>query len=105
MNPLGDINPGTDIPTSSGDFTNILQTVFTIAYSIAGVAAFGYLVYGGYKVIMSTGDPQKMKEGIDTVGYALIGLVIVISSAVIFNFIANRLGLGNVIGVLDLPTQ
>jgi hypothetical protein len=107
-NPVGTVDPGSwgpGVPTTSSDLTNVIQTVFTVAYSIAGVISFGYLVYGGYKIIMSTGDPQKMKEGQNTVAYALIGLVLVVSTAVIFNFVAEKLGIGSLIGNLDLPTS
>jgi hypothetical protein len=106
MSHLGTLNPGNwGIPVTEGDFKNIIQTVFTVAYSLAGVASVGYLIYGGYKIIMASGDPQKMKEGQQTVAYALIGLVVVISSAVIFNFVASSLGLEGVLGVLNLPTM
>ncbi len=106
MNPFAGLNPGGwGVPTSSGDFVSVLRTVITTVYSIAGVLSFGYLVYGGYKIIMSTGDPQKLKEGQDTVAYALAGVVVVVTSGVIFNFIANKLGVGDIITVLSLPTQ
>lgn len=47
---------------------------------IAGLWAFIKLAQGGFKIISSNGDPQKVKEGRDTIMFALMGLVLVLAA-------------------------
>ncbi|MBN2100999.1 hypothetical protein JW710_03885 [Candidatus Dojkabacteria bacterium] len=103
---IGDLDPsawGGNIPEDSTRVANMIKTVITSAYAIAGVACVGFLIYGGFKIIFATGDPQRFKEGTDTVMYSLIGLIIIVSTGLLFNFITNRLGLGDVVTILSLP--
>lgn len=105
---IGTLDPGswgTGVPTDQSSFISVLQRVFTALYSIAGVACFGFLIFGGYKIIFASGDAQKFKQGTDTLVYAVIGLVIVVSTGLLFNFIGRVLGIGDIITVLSLPVK
>lgn len=103
---VGNLDPGSwGVPTGSGDLINVIKTAITTAYSFAGVAAIAFMIYGGYKVIISRGDPQKLKEGQDALVNAVVGLVIIVTTGVLFNFIAIKLGVGNIITVLSIPIQ
>lgn len=62
-----------------------------ILLRIAALVAVGYIIYGGYRYILSQGDPESAKSARQTIINALIGLVIAIASASIVHFVANRL--------------
>jgi len=103
---IGPLDPGAwGVPTGSGDLINMIKTAITTAYSFAGVAAMAYMIYGGYRIIMAGGEPQKLKEGQDTLVNAMLGLVIIVSTAVLFNFVATKLGVGNVVTILNIPIR
>ena len=59
---------------------------------IVGYAALGFIIYGGYKYIMSSGDPGNVKKAKQTILNAVIGLIIAILAAVIVNTIIAVIG-------------
>lgn len=97
------IDPPAGIPDDTTDLVDLISLVFTTFFSIAAVAAVVFMVYGGFTIIMAAGDSNKLKKGMDTLTNAVIGLVLVIISGLIFNFIANLLGVKDLISVLDIP--
>ena len=90
-------------PIASLDIVSFIGTAITLAFGFAGVVAMAYIIYGGYLWMTATGDPQKVKKAQDTLVYAVAGLVIVIISSLIVRFIANLLGVGDVVLNLHLP--
>jgi hypothetical protein len=59
---------------------------------IAGMAAVGYVIYGGARYILSQGSPEETAKAQGTVINALIGLVIAIIAIAAVSFIGNKLG-------------
>lgn len=66
---------------------NILQAVITAA----GYIAVGFIIWGGIKFIKSQGDPGQINESRDTIVNASIGLVIVLASVAIINFVTANI--------------
>lgn len=99
----GGINPPPNIPDRPDDVINMIKTLISTAYAVAGVAAVVMIIYGGYTILVSSGEPDKMRKGQNTLFYAIIGLVIIVSSSLIFNFVGRLLGVQNLISVLNLP--
>ena len=54
---------------------------------VVGYVAIIFVIYGGYKYIMSTGEPAKVSASKQIITNALIGLVISILATVIVNTI------------------
>lgn len=98
----GNLNPQ-GVPTGVSDLENTIKTVFTVAYSVSGVATLGYLIWGGYQIIMTSGDPQKMEAAMNTIRNAMIGFVLIVCSALIFQFVAKKLGADGVFLNLNIP--
>lgn len=92
--PPGFINvtPGTAI-------TFLLMAIFTVAVIIA----LFFLVYGGIRWITSGGDQEKVEAARNTIVAAIIGLVVVVASIVILNFVLQILGIGSITN-LNIPT-
>ncbi|MBN1618977.1 hypothetical protein JW887_06605 [Candidatus Dojkabacteria bacterium] len=99
---IGGLDPG-NVPQVLSDLTNTIKTVFSTAYAFAGVVTVGFMIIGGYKMIMSSGDSQKLDEGRNTLVNALIGMVVVVISGLLFNFVGDKLGIGSVISAFNLP--
>lgn len=68
-----------------------LQSIFNTVLALAGVVAVAYIVFSGIKFAMSQGDSAKVKEARDGILYSVIGLMIVMISFVIINFVIGNI--------------
>ncbi|MBQ7202034.1 hypothetical protein IJS18_01430 [Candidatus Saccharibacteria bacterium] len=74
---------------------NIRQIIFNVGEAISTVASYlalGFVIYGGYKYMMSSGDPGKAMSGKKILTRAIIGLAICMLSKVIFNAMIAAMG-------------
>ena len=65
--------------------------IVEIMMRLASLVAVGYVVFGGFKLITSQGEPESAKDARNTIINALIGLVITMIAATLINFITTRL--------------
>lgn len=75
----------------SGFIWQIVLNVIEIALQAVGYLAAAYIIWGGYKYIISTGNPGDMTNAKTTIQNAIIGLVISIASVAIVNLVAGAL--------------
>lgn len=80
------------------DDAGIPRFVFKIAMNILydleviiGLLATGFVIYGGYQIMVSSGDVGAMTRGKKTVTRAVIGLAIAVMAQAITAFIADKL--------------
>lgn len=67
------------------------------AIGIGGGIAFLLMLFGGFQVLTSAGDPERLNSGKDVIGSALAGLLLIIFSLFILKLIGvDILGLENV---------
>lgn len=69
----------------------IILAVIDILLVLAGFAAVVYGMYGGFKLIISQGQPDGIAKGRTTILNATVGLVIAILASQIVSFIASKL--------------
>jgi hypothetical protein len=69
----------------------VMMGIFNIIMFIAGFAAVIFVVFGGFKLLTSTGEPQKIAAARTTILNALVGLFIAIIAAQAVGFIAARI--------------
>jgi hypothetical protein len=81
-------SPVLDISSNPALVGKIILAVVEIMLRIGGLAAVFFIVYGGFKFILSRGDPQKAVGARQTIINALIGMVI----AAIAVFIVQLIG-------------
>jgi len=80
-----------EIPTNP---TGLVNAILRIALGAAGGVAFLLIIFGGFKLAFSRGDPQAVQDGRDVITSAIVGLVIVILSVFLLRLIGiNILGL------------
>ena len=58
---------------------------------IAGLVAVSFVIYGGFRFMLSRGQPDNTKAAISTITNALIGLAIAMVGAAVVGFIGNKL--------------
>ena len=69
--------------STDGAVDNILGIVFSITASIALLM----IVIGGFRYILSRGDPNGMAQAKNTIIYALVGLFITMAAYAIVTFV------------------
>ena len=69
----------------------ILLAVFEIILRIAGLAAVGFIIFGGFQYLISQGEPERTKGAKSTILNAVIGLAIAMSATVIVNLIGKNI--------------
>lgn len=74
------------------DATNTIKNILNAVYLYSGIIATIVIIIGGFFYIKSQGDPAKITTAKNTILYAVIGLVIILSAFAITNFIINAIG-------------
>lgn len=72
-----------DMDTASTIINNIIDWVIGVSGTVAAI----FVVVGGVGYMTSRGDPSKLQKAKTTILYALIGLVVVALSKLIFTFV------------------
>ena len=84
-------------PTVDGEFDwgravpRVLVAVTEILLRVAAILAVGYTIYGGFRYILSQGEPEATKKAKGTIIGASVGLVITIFAAAIVGLIGSTL--------------
>ena len=67
--------------------TDKIAGIVNAVIGVLGIVAVVVIILGGISYMTSNGDATKVKKAKDTILYGVIGLVIVILSAAIVNFV------------------
>lgn len=77
--------------TFPGDIWLIAIAVIEILLRVAGMIAFGYTVFAGFKFVTSRGNPAEAAKARQTLLDAVIGIGIVTIATVLVGFLGNTL--------------
>lgn len=69
----------------------IITNITDILITLAGLIAVGFVIVGGFKYVLSSGNSQQASDARSTIINAAIGVVIVIAGKVIVGAIFNQL--------------
>ncbi len=72
------------------DLGRIGLAVVEILLRAGGLIAVGFAVYGGFKYIISQGEPEKTKSARQTIQNAIIGILITIIATGVVAFLGNQ---------------
>jgi len=78
-----------DLPQNSVGPSNISNGL-RIVFGVAGAIALLMITVGGFKYVLSRGNPQETAKAKDTILYALLGLVLVMLAFAIVSFVVTR---------------
>lgn len=77
------------LPKVSAD-SGRLDTILTVVFGVAGAVALLMLVIGGFRYILSQGDPNGAAQAKNTIIYSIVGLIVVIIAFTIVSFVLNN---------------
>jgi hypothetical protein len=72
------------IPTSP---TGLFTKIFSLGIGIAGGIAFLLILFGGFQILVSAGNPEQLNEGRELVSSAVAGLLLIIFSVFLLRLI------------------
>jgi hypothetical protein len=87
----------------AGNFGGIVGSAVQLLFAVAVVVALFYLIYGGFRWLISTGDKGKVTEAREHIVAAIIGLVVIFLSYFIINLLLGFFGVGN-LSHINIPT-
>ena len=82
------------IPKVQLDGSTVNQA-YNGALAIAGIVAVIFVIVGGIKYSLSSGDPSELSKAKNTILYSIVGLIVVISAFMIVRFVTGSLGDNN----------
>jgi len=67
-----------------------VKTLLTIVDSVVGALSLLFITIGGFRYVISQGDPQATGKAKNTILYAVIGLLVAITAQAIVTFVIGR---------------
>lgn len=83
-------------PIKANTPSELIASVIKTILLFLGALATLMFIYGGFTLILSGGNPEQVKKGQKTIIWAIVGLVVVLSSYGVMEFIFNALTTGTV---------
>jgi hypothetical protein len=74
---------------SSGTLSDTIKTVINVLSVFGGALAVVFIIIGGFRYIVSSGNPEQAKGARNTILYALVGLVIIATAQIVVHFVIN----------------
>lgn len=71
----------------SGSIPDIIGNMIGVLLSMVGVLFFALMLYGGILWMVARGNQEQEKKALNTITGAIIGIIIVVSSYAITNFV------------------
>ena len=90
---LDKVGTGTGLGARQSDsqiYARVAQ-IINIVLGLTGIIATIYLIYGGIKWLRSGGNEQTVTEAKAVIRSAIVGVIVVLSSYVIVNFLVVRI--------------
>ncbi len=99
--------PATNVETNSLDNSKIpykdlgvmIGTLLQVAIIVSGLAAFAFLLLGGFQYVTSGGDKTQAEAARDKITYAIIGMVIIAAAYAGARVIETIFGVSIVSGI------
>ena len=93
------INPLLSNKLSSTDpkayFNSVIAAIISMFFIVAIIYFFWHLIFAGYHLIGSDGDPKKFESGKNEIVYSFLGLIVVFSIFGIMKLVGTVLGISN----------
>lgn len=83
----------TSVTNPKGYFNSVLQGVFSIFFIVGIIYFVWHIVFAGYHLISSQGDPKNFETAKNEITYSFIGLVVMFSVFVLLKFVGTVFGI------------
>ena len=71
--------------------TKYIGWITTLVATIGGIVSVIFVIYGGYRYILSAGNPEKTSSALKTIIYALVGILVIVAAQSLILFILNQI--------------
>jgi hypothetical protein len=71
--------------------SNVLEKIRDILKGVGYIVCAIFMIWGGYLMITSSGDPKRFETGKTTLLYALIGFIVILIADKVVKFIENEI--------------
>jgi hypothetical protein len=80
----------------SGSYTpaDIIRVGVSLVVLVAGLCSILFIVWGGLMLILSGGKDEKVKPAINSIRYAVIGIIVIVIAIFVAPKVSEMLGLG-----------
>lgn len=93
---LGCITSGSTVGfTDKSGAPSFVQAMLNVLFTLAGGLAFLYLMYGGFVILTSQADPERLNYGRRLIYGSIVGLIFTFGSVFIVNLVGS--------GILKIP--
>jgi len=79
--------------TGATPLADLVNQLLVILYSLAGLCAVLMIILGAYRYMAAAGNPKDTQEAKETIQSAIIGLVMILTAAVIAELIGGVFGI------------
>ena len=86
------------------DIGKLISSAISVAFIVAGILTFVFLVIGGIEWLTSGGDKTKTEQARNRITAALVGLAIIAASWALMQLISAFFGINVFEGNIQLPT-
>lgn len=76
-----------------GNIGGLISEALKYVFPLAGLILFGMLIFGGFELLTSSGNPEAIKKGQDKITSAVIGFVIIFVAYWLVQILQAILGL------------
>lgn len=74
------------------ELRNLIGVTVDVMIVIALLSSVAFFIVGGFKYIISGGDPKAMETARQTITYSFIGLIVAVAAYSILRVLKNYLG-------------
>ena len=75
------------LPSLTPDLATQVNKIVAYSMGIGGLVAFLLIVFGGFQIILSGGNPERVKAGKEMITSAIAGLFLIVFSIIILKLI------------------
>ncbi len=87
---------GGNTPFGSRNLIGVIGLVINLAFGVAAIVAVVYLIIGGFSYVTAGGNPEAIEAAKTTIINSIIGLLIILASYLIIDFILDQLQVVNI---------
>ncbi|PID83827.1 hypothetical protein CSB09_04095 [Candidatus Gracilibacteria bacterium] len=75
--------------------SEIIGTAVALVVLVAGLASIVFIIWGGLMLILSGGKDDRVKPAINSIRYAVIGIIVIVIAIFVAPRVVSFLGLGD----------
>lgn len=74
--------------------SDMMRLAIALVVFTAGLCAIGFVVWGGFMLVLSGGDDGKIKSATNMIRFAFVGLAVIVVTIFVLPKVTQMLGLG-----------